>query len=152
MSEIPGVSENRQSQTESVMGVPQESSGEGISRFMGTWKMNDIFFLIVNENLTSGSTAWFSVRPDNVSQQLTLPVAEWTNQSEHQAVFIVSRAVPAAIHVFITMWQAAVAWRVHLRQLPRLVFLSWAWFWLLLPTLNPWYWIWAMPLLPFAHL
>ena len=24
-------------------------------------------------------------------------------------------------------------------------------FWLLLPTLNPWYWTWAVPLLPFAR-
>lgn len=26
-----------------------------------------------------------------------------------------------------------------------------AWFWLLAPTLNPWYWTWALPLLPFAR-
>jgi hypothetical protein len=33
----------------------------------------------------------------------------------------------------------------------RAAFLTIAWFWLLLPTLNPWYWTWAMPLLPFAR-
>jgi hypothetical protein len=26
-----------------------------------------------------------------------------------------------------------------------------AWFWLLLPTLNPWYWTWAVPFLPFSR-
>jgi hypothetical protein len=30
-------------------------------------------------------------------------------------------------------------------------FLTLAWFWLLLPTQNPWYWLWAMPLLPFMR-
>jgi hypothetical protein len=30
-------------------------------------------------------------------------------------------------------------------------FLTLAWFWLLSPTQNPWYWIWALPLLPFAR-
>ena len=31
------------------------------------------------------------------------------------------------------------------------VFLTLAWFWLLLPTQNPWYWIWALPFVPFAR-
>jgi hypothetical protein len=30
-------------------------------------------------------------------------------------------------------------------------FLTIAWFWLLLPTQNPWYWTWALPFLPFAR-
>jgi hypothetical protein len=30
-------------------------------------------------------------------------------------------------------------------------FLTLAWFWLLSPTLNPWYWTWTLPLLPFAR-
>jgi hypothetical protein len=30
-------------------------------------------------------------------------------------------------------------------------FLTVAWFWLLLPTQNPWYWTWALPFLPFAR-
>jgi hypothetical protein len=30
-------------------------------------------------------------------------------------------------------------------------FLTIAWFWLLSPTQNPWYWTWAMALLPFAR-
>jgi hypothetical protein len=30
-------------------------------------------------------------------------------------------------------------------------FLTLAWFWLLAPTQNPWYWTWALPLLPFAR-
>ena len=31
------------------------------------------------------------------------------------------------------------------------MFLTLAWFWLLSPTLNPWYWIWALPFVPFAR-
>lgn len=30
------------------------------------------------------------------------------------------------------------------------LFRTLAWFFLLLPTQNPWYWIWAMPFVPFA--
>ena len=32
----------------------------------------------------------------------------------------------------------------------RAAFLTLVWFWLLLPTQNPWYLTWALPLLPFA--
>ena len=31
------------------------------------------------------------------------------------------------------------------------VFLTLAWFWFLSPTQNPWYWTWALPLVPFAR-
>jgi hypothetical protein len=31
------------------------------------------------------------------------------------------------------------------------VMLTLAWFWLLSPTQNPWYWIWVLPLLPWAR-
>jgi len=33
----------------------------------------------------------------------------------------------------------------------RAAFLTLAWFWLLAPTQNPWYWLWALPLIPFAR-
>ena len=33
----------------------------------------------------------------------------------------------------------------------RVATLTVAWFWLLQPTANPWYWTWALPLLPFAR-
>jgi hypothetical protein len=29
--------------------------------------------------------------------------------------------------------------------------LTLAWFWLLCPTQNPWYWCWVLPLIPFAR-
>ena len=32
-----------------------------------------------------------------------------------------------------------------------MTFLTIAWFWLLCPTQNPWYWTWALPLLPMAR-
>ena len=145
-------SDDRDSLSESAAEQPRRATGEGLSTFMSSWKMNDFFFLIVNENVSPGSAAWFSVLPDDVKRRFIVPVAEWMNQSEAHAAFFVSRAVTAAIHMLITTWLAAAAWRADLRQLPGLVFLSLAWFWLLLPTLNPWYWIWAMPLLPFVRL
>ncbi len=149
---VPVFSKDRDSLSAVAPKPTQQATSQGLSAFMSTWKMNDLFFLIVNENLKPGSAAWFAILPDTTKRHFIVPVTEWRNQSAEQAAFWVSRAITAVIHVLITAWLAAAAWRANLRQLPGLVFLSVAWFWLLLPTLNPWYWIWAMPLLPFARL
>ena len=37
------------------------------------------------------------------------------------------------------------------QRLLEAVFLTLAWFWLLLPTQNPWYLTWCLPFLPFAR-
>ena len=39
----------------------------------------------------------------------------------------------------------------HPFELLELVFLTIAWFWLLAPTQNPWYWTWALPWLMFCR-
>lgn len=41
-------------------------------------------------------------------------------------------------------------WRDPERFL-EIAFLTIAWFWLLSPTQNPWYWTWALPLVAFAR-
>jgi len=113
--------------------------------------MNDFFFLILQENLVVESKAWFSILPREWKQAATDPVRRRTGQSEADASFLIARMMTAGIHLIIVLWLATVAWSSKIDDLPRLAFLCIAWFWLLLPTLNPWYWIWAMPLLPFAR-
>ena len=41
-------------------------------------------------------------------------------------------------------WRSATA-----RGLLAIMFFAIAWFWILSPTQNPWYWCWAIPFLPF---
>jgi hypothetical protein len=59
---------------------------------------------------------------------------------------------PAAYSTALAAW---LAWRARSASDPDewlgASFLTVAWFWLLQPTANPWYWTWALPLLPFAR-
>ena len=134
-------SDDRDSLSESAAEQPRRATGEGLSTFMSSWKMNDFFFLIVNENVSPGSAAWFSVLPNDVKRRFIVPVAEWMNQSEAHAAFSFPAGYGGDSHAHHNVAGRQPAWRADLRQLPGLVFLSLAWFWLLLPTLNPWYWI-----------
>lgn len=124
----------------------------GLAAFMSTWRMNDLVFQLVNENLTSNSTAWFSIVPDAAKRRIIEPLSKNLQQSNAQTSFLITRCLTASLHLLIVLWLAAKAWHAPQNALPNLAFLSIAWFWLLLPTLNPWYWIWAMPWLPFARL
>lgn len=124
----------------------------GLAMFMGSWEMNDFFFLIVTENLIVESTAWFSVIPDEWKAMVTSPVEQRTGKSEVASAFLITRTLTSLVHLAIALWLAAHTWNAKPKDLPRYAFLCIAWFWLLLPTLNPWYWIWAMPLLPFVRL
>jgi hypothetical protein len=54
--------------------------------------------------------------------------------------------------VMVALW---IAWQAQRSAVParwlEAAFLTLAWFWALSPTMNPWYWTWALPLLPFAR-
>lgn len=132
--------------------LPDKPTGAGLSTFMGTWQMNDLLFMIVHENLKPDSNAWFSVISDKAKRSLIQPVRERLHRSESQTAFLVARGATASMHLMIVVCLMMKAWQASVPQLLNLAFLSVAWFWLLLPTLNPWYLIWAMPLLPFARL
>ena len=130
----------------------RKETDAGLASFMGSWKMNDFFFMILNENLTPKSKAWFSMVPDAWKRKLLGPVESRTGQSANASAFLITRAVTSFLHLAIALFLAARTWNARPKDLPRYAFLCIAWFWLLLPTLNPWYWIWAMPLLPFVRL
>lgn len=128
-----------------------ESSDNGFTAFMSSWRMNDVFFMTIQENLKPNSKAWFSVLPENVRRPIRGVATRFTGSTGSRAAFVVSRFLTALLHLLLAGWLARRALHVGDWQLPRLLFLTVAWFWLLLPTLNPWYWIWALPLIPFAR-
>jgi hypothetical protein len=66
--------------------------------------------------------------------------------------FVLTRVVTTAVFLVIAlglairgMYQGDAAYWLEAGVL------TIAWFWMLQPTQNPWYWTWAMPLLPFAR-
>ena len=141
-------------------GIPDVESSEGLKTFLMYWEMNDFLFLIIVENLKpardfpTSSPVWFSVLPEAPRQQasdfaLTQLNSKHFQFSSNEAPFVFTRLVTTTAFLLIAL---GVALRASRSESPRVVceavFLTLAWFWLLSPTQNPWYWLWALPFLP----
>ena len=86
-----------------------ETAGDGLSAFMSSWRMNDLFFMLLQENLVQNSQAWFSVLPERMRAPISNSVAEQLNCSRGQAAFFVSRAITATLHLAIAIVLAITA-------------------------------------------
>ncbi|WP_345321445.1 hypothetical protein [Novipirellula rosea] len=129
----------------------------GVVTFLRRWEMNDFLFLIIIENikltahLGPHETAWFTVMPESVRETMVTVVSSQFDIAAGEAPFMIARATTAAIFFIVAI---TLAWRASAKDSSSFceaAFLTIAWFWLLCPTLNPWYWTWALPLLPFAR-
>ena len=139
----------------------------GIEAFVSRWEMNDFIFMMIVENLKPyGNTAqqyadenesteskvWFV----KTSNEWRHQVADWysatTGSPKYSAAFTMTRRLTLVVFSLIVVWTCIRMWRHdHPFELLELVFLTIAWFWLLAPTQNPWYWTWALPWLMFCR-
>jgi hypothetical protein len=145
-------------------GAPSTSALEdidpasGLKTFLQRWEMNDFLFLIVIENLKPqdvvppGQTAWFSWFPERWREYLVSAVARFCQAGRWEAAFLLARGLTAAVFLVLAAYFASrAAGAGQGRGELEYAFLTIAWFWLLSPTQNPWYWIWALPLAAFAR-
>ncbi|QDU98996.1 hypothetical protein [Lignipirellula cremea] len=130
----------------------------GVATFLRRWEMNDFLFLILVENLKSTAeptpqpAPWFSVLPESWRRAIVDRFARVLQIEPYEAPFLLTRAITGALFCAIAIllaWRAAR--RADLDAFLTAGFLTLAWFWLLCPTQNPWYWTWTLPLLPFAR-
>ena len=137
--------------------TPRDPS-QSLRAFLSYWEMNDFLFLIVMENvrptehLPPEQRAWFSIVPERWRLALTSGLVNSFHVDAELAPFLFTRAVTLGVFSLLAggfAWRAARS--IHAAEFLRFAFLTIAWFWLLLPTGNPWYWTWAMPLLPFVR-
>lgn len=136
---------------------PRDPS-QSLRVFLGQWEMNDFFFLIVVENLrpqrdlAAGRQAWFSVMPDSWRETMVAYVAQAASIRREQTPFMITRALLSLVFLAFAL---CLAWRARGASDPSdwlaAAFATLAWFWLLLPTVNPWYLTWCLPFLPFAR-
>ena len=147
-----------------VSTTPRDPS-ESLRAFLGRWEMNDFLFLIVIENLRPSTglppeqVAWFTVTPESWRQRLVANVAAATGVASERVPFLLTRLLLGS--VFFALSCGLIGWATArgsslplLYQASRVLevaFLTLVWFWLLLPTQNPWYLTWALPLIPFAR-
>jgi len=141
-----------------AIGVTPRDPSAGLKAFLRRWEMNDFLFMIVVENLRPAGTppdreaAWFAVFPPAWRDAVIAPPAAALEMSPSAFAFLVTRMLTGIVFVVLAL---ALAWRGSACVAPckwcEVAFLTLAWFWLLSPTQNPWYWTWALPLVPFAR-
>ncbi len=124
----------------------------GILAFAESWEMNDFLFMMVIENLKPDV-----VLPDGTTQTHWMVVVpnEWRSKFTFQESFTTAKFISNVVFLLIVIWTLFRCWRCEESRRQEMflecTFLTLAWFWLLAPTQNPWYWCWAMPFLPFAR-
>ena len=130
---------------------------EGMTAFLTGWEMNDLIFMVLLENIrpsdpTNDSTPWFVVVPNSLRTTLTDSMSGWLNRSPSETAFLAARGLTAAVFTLIAF---ALAWKAMHHDDPSVwlqaSFLTIAWFWLLCPTQNPWYWTWVLPMIAFVR-
>lgn len=137
----------------------------GLTTFLARWEMNDLLFMLVEENLrpkAAGESPWFVVTSSAFRQSVTKQAGFILSVDESRIPFLVTRWITLGVFALIAaglagrvIWKPGGMWKPddlsrQKRQLEA-AFLTLAWFWLLAPTQNPWYWTWAVPLISFAR-
>ncbi len=132
------------------------SSWDGLSAFLSRWEMNDLIFMVVEENLrpaeqsTTVIPAWFAVTPDPFRKQIVELCATQLSMDSHRVPFSLARLITMSVFGIIAIRLCWLVWRNAL-GLAEAMFLTLVWLWLLGPAQNPWYWTWAIPFLPFSN-
>ncbi|MEM6692191.1 MAG: hypothetical protein AAF664_22370 [Planctomycetota bacterium] len=131
---------------------PQPDTDEGLKTFLTQWEMNDLIFLAVVENVRPSSSPnsppWFVITSNTFRQKLNDRIAILFGTD---IPFRFTRLLTGMMFVAIAFVIAIRASKAtEAKTLLESTFLTVAWFWLLCPTQNPWYWTWALAFLPFA--
>ena len=139
-----------------VTAEPRDPS-ESLRAFLTQWEMNDFFFLLVIENLRPTSTlppgevAWFSIVPERWREWLLDRISSYLPVDRSRLPFLLTRASLMVVFMCLAVAWAWSAARATNDRWLEVGFLTLAWFWLLLPTVNPWYLTWCLPFLPFTR-
>jgi hypothetical protein len=136
---------------------PRPDPSSGVKAFLRQAEANDLVFRVVQENArpTAGASAepWYVVLPQRWREAAQQSAARWAGVEPARAPFLVARALTGLAFLVAAGWLAYLAAGkagTPARWL-ECAFLTLAWFWLLSPVQNPWYWLWALPLVPFAR-
>jgi len=129
----------------------------GLASFIRRWEMNDFIFMLIFENLRPADaklsvSPWFQILPERQRQGVVGTAAAKLRLGERDAAFQLARLITTMAFLVVTLWAAARMY--HCDDPARWLesaFLTLAWLWLLCPTQNPWYWVWAVPLVAFAR-
>lgn len=139
----------------------------GIEAFVRRWEMNDFLFMVIIENLKPygnepadrdrfagdwPSRIWFVKTTNGFRHSFADRVAAWASIPKADVAFWLTRRITLALFCGVVLFAITRMVRSpDATTLLKMVFLTIAWFWLLSPTQNPWYWTWAVPFVAFAR-
>ena len=147
----------------------QESDDNGLEAFTDRWEMNDFLFMLVVENLKPSAaeqtnysfSPWFLFTSNEFRNKAVKEIKPWKDKRENGIVttqyspanyaFFGTRVITMGLFCLLVAWACfTVLFDKRPIRWLEMVFLTLAWFWLLAPTQNPWYWTWSIPFLVFA--
>ncbi|MBL8819413.1 MAG: hypothetical protein JNL58_25500 [Planctomyces sp.] len=135
--------------------MPPRSS---LKVFLTSWKMNDLIFMIIEGNLTPEQSQfqqkdqWFVLVPKTVRDSITEMIRTRFRVSSETVPFLLTRCILSIAFLAVAIRLAWAGMKcTESADWLALVFSTLAWFWVLSPTLNPWYWSWALPFILFAR-
>ena len=137
--------------------VPQSKSDDGLSTFLSRWEMNDLIFMAMEENIREPEANeqgdhWFVILPRSWRIRASQQLMDWTGLPPYRIAFVTTRLLTLLLFggvVLLVSVQACL--KKDASAVLEAAFLVLAWFWLLAPTQNPWYWTWALPFVVFAR-
>jgi len=112
--------------------------------------------MIVEENIRpQGSVEgqphlWFAITPNVWRQKAIITASRVLGIPIERAPFLLTRMLTSVVFAVIVLVLCRRTWQEP-TMFYEAAFLTLAWFWLLSPTQNPWYWSWALPLVPLAR-
>lgn len=139
--------------------VPAVQSKEGLTGFLTHWRMNDLVFSFVFENTkpdgpSATNRAWYVVTSHDWRQQID-EYARRNSWSSLPPFFYARLVTGGAFIVIYGLLLIRLGRRLPTSDAPvveflETIFLVVAAFFVMQPTQNPWYWVWAMPFVCFA--
>ncbi len=145
-----------------VTSAPADPSA-GLATFFHHWEMNDFLFMLLVENVKPAAVQpaaleppqpqpWFAVTSPDWRSRFSGGIASSLETDAKSAAFFFARAVTSIAFLCVA---GLLAWRAaretDAARWLQAVFLTLAWFWLLSPTQNPWYWCWVLPFVAFVR-
>ena len=136
--------------------VSGANRSDGLHVFIRYFEMNDFLFMLTIENLKSedlvlaSRPAWFVVMPEETRATIVATGEAW-NIPREEVPFRIARLLSVLVYGLVIIWLCWQLW--NRRTFDSFLFGcfgSVAWVWFLSPTLNPWYWTWALVFIPFA--
>ena len=157
---LPMIQGNRLTRAKSLNSQSIEDSKEGLSSFLTQWRMNDLVFSVVYENLKKDDRLQDEASEINQPWYVVVPkstVVRWHRKAKELGIggnvsFTLTRLLTTAMFLLAYLGIAIAFWRSpDCRTFLAFMFLVLATFFMLQPTQNPWYWVWAMPFVCFSR-